>query len=339
MIDSLEIKRIGQEFGIDRISITTAEPFLDAASRIAQQRDAGLYLNSEHWPQRNIQDFCNARSVLPQARSIIVACQCYLTDEDVNMGTPGHPYGMVARYTWRNYYQDLRKRLRNLAAVLEDKHSAHCVVYANGDLAEKPIAARSGIGYYGKHSIIINKQFGSWTVLGEIVTEADIIPDTPSHDNCGACTICIESCPTQAIIEPYIIDRRLCMQALTNWYGVLPDHIASIWGNRLYGCTTCQDVCPANREVIHLSPRTNTGYVGPTLPLLELLSMHETQYRKTYGDNQITARWVDLRAIKRNAIIALGNIHDPEALPLLHRLTKDNDMVIAQSAKWAIGNL
>jgi epoxyqueuosine reductase len=338
VIDAIEIKHTGQEFGIDSINITTAEPFPDAASRIAQQRAAGLYLNSEYWHHRRIQDFCNARSVLPKARSIIVACQCYLTNEDITEGTPGHPHGIVARYTWRNYYKDLRQRLRNLAAVLKNKHSADCAVYVNGDLAEKPIARRSGIGYYGKHSIIINKQFGSWTVLGEIVTDAEIAPDTPSHENCGACTTCIESCPTQAIIEPYIIDRRLCIQALTNWYGVLPDSIASAWGNRLYGCTTCQDVCPANRAVIALPPRTDTGYVGSAVPLLELLSMRETQYRSTYADNQITARWVDFRAIKRNATIALGNIRDPKTLPVLQTLAKNNDEVIARSAMWAIDN-
>ena len=338
MVGVQTIKTLGKELGIDEIKITTAEPFSRAAARIIQQRNAGLYLNSERWQRRNIEEFCDVRSVLPKAKSIVAACQCYLTDECIDTGTPGDPYGLVARYTWRNHYADLKERLKKLAAAIQEKHSVECAVFSNGVIAEKPIAERSGIGYYGKNSLILNRRFGSLIVLGEIVTSADVEPDVADDANCGECLECIRTCPTRAIIEPYVIDRRRCIQALTNWYGVLPDEIARVWENRLYGCTTCQDVCPANRDVETGPPRAELGYVGQSISLLDILSMDEAQYRRKFANNQMTARWINFKAIQRNAIIALGNIRDKKTLPMLEELTKSEDPVHAQSAQWAIDN-
>lgn len=338
MIDAQYIKNIGDEFGIDAIKIATAQPFCDAATRITEQKDAGLYLNSETWHRRDITDFCNVGTVLPNARSIIAACQCYLTDEEIDTGTPGNPHGLVARYTWRNHYRDLKIRLEKIAEFLKDKYSAHCAVYSNGSIAEKPIAERSGIGHYGKHSIIIHQRFGSWIVLGEIITDIDIEPDTPSAGDCGDCRKCMDECPTQAIIKPYVIDRRKCIQALTNWFGVLPEGIARVWGNRLYGCSLCQDVCPANSHVHGSLPRTDIGFVGPSIPLAQILTMQEDEYRKKYANNQMTARWINFRSIQRNALVALGNIRDRKTLPLLDRISKSADEVLTRSARWAIDN-
>jgi epoxyqueuosine reductase len=338
VIDAQHIKTLGHEFGIDKIRIATAQPLFDAAARTKQQRDAGLYLNNEHWHRRNIDEFCDANAIVPGAKSVISACQCYLTDEEVDKSTPGNPHGLIARYTWRNHYADLRERLHRIALVLKDDYSAACRVFSNGGIAEKPIAQRCGIGFYGKHSIIINEEFGSWIVLGEIVNTLEIEPDTPLAASCGECNACVEACPTGAIIEPYVIDRRLCIQARTNWYGVLPDEIASVWGNRLYGCSLCQEVCPANQDVVAKPPRTNIGCVGPSISLAEILEMNEAEYRREYANNQITAKWINFSAIQRNAIVALGNIRDQATLPLLERLAKNSDAVIAQSATWAIKN-
>ncbi|GAG91254.1 unnamed protein product, partial [marine sediment metagenome] len=124
----------------------------------------------------------------------------------------------------------------------------------------------------------------------------------------------------------------------TNWYGVISPEIARVWGNRLYGCTICQEVCPVNVHVKPRSPRTSLGYVGPSLPLLEIIYMDESEYRKKYPNNQITANWIDFKAIRRNALIALGHIKDKATLPLLQKLSIDRDEVIAKTAQWAISN-
>jgi epoxyqueuosine reductase len=338
VIDAQHLKNLGQEFGIDKIRIATANPLTVAAARIKRQIKDGLYLRSEHWFRRNIDTFCDVRSVLPGAKSIIAACQCYLTDEETETGPPGQPYGAIARYTWRNYYSDLRKRLKKIARVLELENNARCLVYSNGEIAEKPIAERCGIGYYGKNSIIINKDLGSWIVLGEIVTDLELEPDNPVTEDCGTCTKCIEACPTGAIIAPYILDRRRCIQALTNWYGVLSDDVANVWGNRLYGCTLCQEVCPANKNVRMLPPRASIGLVGSSVSLPDILEMSEVEYRRKYAHNQMTATWIDFKAIQRNAIVALGNIRDRRTLPLLEKMSRNADEVLARSARWAIAN-
>lgn len=336
MIDAERIRTVGRQFGIDEIRITTAQPFSDANLHIKQQRDAALYLDSERWQRRDIDRFCDVRSTLRNAVSIIAACQCYLTPEEIPPHTIGNPQGLIARYTWRNHYADLRERLRRLAAVMEQQYSANCIVFSNGEIAEKPIAERSGIGYYGKNSLIINQEYGSWIVLGEIITDVEIQPDRALELDCGQCRQCMDACPTKAFVEPFVLDRRRCIQALTNWYGVLPDEIARAWDNRLYGCSECQDACPANRHVRAQEPRSDIGYVGPSASLKEILTMSEESYRRKYARNQMSARWIDFRAIQRNALVALGNVRDSETLPLLRAFGKHSDPVLKQTAAWAV---
>lgn len=338
MIDGQKIKDVGRALHIDDIRITDARPFLEAAQRISTQKNEGLYLRNERWYKRNINQFCDVRSKFPKAKSIISACQCYLTDEELDRSKADNPHGLIARYTWRNHYLDLRVRLNKLAHFIKEICNAKYCVYSNGPISEKPIAQRSGIGYFGKHSIIINKNHGSWIILGEIITDAAIEIDEPLAMECGSCQLCIDACPTKAIIRSYVIDRRICIQALSNWYGVIEPKLAHVWGNRLYGCTVCQDVCPQNKNVKPMKPRTDLGYVGPSLPLLEILHLNESAYRKKYANNQITEGWINFKAIKRNALVALGNIKNSNTLDVLEKFSRDDDVILAQTAHWAISN-
>jgi len=338
VIYARQIKNLGRELGIDEIRITTAEPFTEASTKMAEQERAELYLGTEHWQKRDFDCFCDVHSKLADAKSIVSACLCYLTDEKIDLTEPGRPHGLIARYTWRNHYLDLRKRLEKLALFLKKEYNASFCVYSNGPVAEKPIAERSGIGYYGKHSIIINQAYGSWVVLGEIIADIEIEPDSSLTMDCGNCQLCIDACPTGAIIGPYVLDRRRCIQALTNWYGVIPDAIARVWGNRLYGCTICQDVCPKNKTVKPFSPRTDLGYVGQSIPLRDILQIDDAAYRQRYPNNQITEGWIRFKAIKRNALLCLGHIKDRTTLPLLKEFAQCKDEVFSRTAQWAISN-
>jgi len=223
-----------------------------------------------------------------------------------------------------------------LGQFLKNNYGANFVAHSCGPLAEKPIAQHSGIGYYGKHSIIINPLYGSWIVLGEIITDLEFEPDESVKIECGECRQCIDACPTRAIIKPYIIDRRRCIQALTNWLGEIPEDIARVWGNRLYGCTTCQDVCPRNRWIKPEPPKTEIGVVGNYLPLIEILRMDEKTYRKKFVNNQISARWIHFEAIKRNALLALGNIRDRKTIPILKKFAKKDNQLLKKTAEWAL---
>ena len=336
MIKNKDIKDFAEKLDIDQISITTAEPFDKAHAAFQDQQTKGLFTDREHRHFKNIESFYNLQVKYPGVRSVIAACQCYLTDENTDLSKDDDAHGLIARYTWRNHYQGLKSKLIKLGQFIAQKTGASFRAYSNGPVAEKPIAVRSGIGYYGKHSIVINKKFGSWIVLGEILLDIELEPDDPLSIDCGDCQACIEACPTHAIIEPYYIDRRRCIQELTNWPGILPDDIARVWGKRLYGCTACQDACPANSKVKMRRPGADPGFVGPSISLTTLLDMSEQEYRKKYSNNQITARWINFSAIQRNALVCFGNINDKKYLPVLEPFQKSNNEIFASTARWAI---
>ncbi|MEO0226348.1 MAG: HEAT repeat domain-containing protein, partial [candidate division WOR-3 bacterium] len=201
------------------------------------------------------------------------------------------------------------------------------------------MAERSGLGFYGKHGIILSREFGSYIVLGEIITDLEIEPQGSIGDSCGSCRLCIERCPTGASVTPYILARERCFQYLTNWSGFLPESYRKLWGKRLYGCTTCQEVCPRNKKV-HPKERIPVyGRAGPSFPLIPLLKMTEVEYRKRFKQNQMGAKWIKFDAIRRNAIVALGNIGDPGSLDILVEHLFDREPMIRGHAAWAVGQL
>jgi epoxyqueuosine reductase len=333
-----ELKNFAEKVGLDIVRVTSAEPFLEAAERIKQQIRKGF---RPKWKIEEIDAYCNPKSVLSDAKSIVVAAECYLTSEPVNFSKPSEPHGGIARYTWRNYYYDVKMKLKILADFLEKKVDGfrfRC--YSNGPLAEKPMAQRAGIGWYGKHGIIVTKQYGSWIVLGELICNVELEEDEPIDDSCGSCEACIKACPTGAIVEPYTLDMPKCLQYITHRQMVMPNHIRELWGERLYGCTECQEVCPINRKVKPKDRKPDYGYVGPSLPLIKILQMNESEYRRCFNKNQIGEWWVSFGAIKRNAAVALGNIGDPIAVPaLIHVLKKSRSTIVKMHASWALGKI
>lgn len=334
-----ELKDFAESVGLDIVRVTSAEPCLDAAERIKQQIRRGL---RPEWKIEEIDYFCDPKSFLPEARSVIVAAECYLTSEPTDMGRPGEPHGKIARYTWRNYYRDVKTKLRIVANFLKERAGGgfRFKCYSNGPLAEKPLAERAGVGWYGKHGIIVTHQFGSWVVLGELLTNVKLEEDEPLHETCGDCNACVEACPTKAIIEPYVLDTSKCLQYITHHQMVMPIHIREIWGNRLYGCTTCQEVCPINRKVKPKDRKPNYGYVGPSLPLIPILQMSGKEYHRRFKDNQIGRWWVNFGAIQRNAAVALGNLRDPVAVPALAQALKHSrSTIVKMHAAWALGKI
>lgn len=334
-----ELKDFAKKIGLDIVRVTSAEPFLAAAERIKDQIRRGF---RPGWKIDEIDAYCNPRSFLSDAKSVIVAAECYLTSEPTDLSRPGEPHGKIARYTWRNYYHDIKTKLKKVAEFLKRRVGAgfryRC--YSNGPLAEKPAAERAGIGWYGKHGIIVTEQFGSWIVLGELITNIKLEEDEPLENSCGDCRACIDACPTNAIVEPYILDMPKCLQYITHRQMIMPEHIREIWGNRLYGCTTCQEACPINRKAKPRNRKPNYGYVGPSLPLKSILEMNEREYRKRFRKNQIGHWWVSFGAIQRNAAVALGNIGDPTAIPILARtLKRSRSTIVKIHAAWALGKI
>lgn len=290
--------------------------------------------------------FCNAKDFkivldkFPNAKSIISVCECYLVNEPDTLGTKNDPHGKIAAYTRRNYYKDVHSKLEKLAKFIKLQIPAsQCDIFVNSSLPEKPIAAKSGLGFYGKNGIIYTKDFGSLVVLGEIVTNIEIEPDKPIQSDCGDCKMCLEACPTKAISRPYVLDRTKCIQDLCTKEKTLDNDIANVWKDRFYGCTTCQDVCPLNKNVKPQNKIPKFGNIGPSVSLIKILSMTDDEIKKYFKQNQIGASWVSPIALKRNALIALGNLGDKEHLKILEKFTNSENKILSSTAKWAANKL
>lgn len=329
------------EFDIDILRVTTAEPVLDVAVKINESIERGYIQRSpSRFPAlEDIVKFCGPQQAMASARSVIVGAGAYFIEEPEDLSESGQPHGLIARYTRRNYYRDLRKKLIRLAKHLKKEHGGQYRAYANGPVAEKPLARRAGVGFYGKHGVMVNKDLGSWFVLGELITDIDLEPDTPVTDDCGPCQLCITKCPTRAIVEPYVLDWSKCLQYLTNWHGILPESFRGLWGKRLYGCTTCQDVCPKNKKVKPKSSRPSGGDVGASFPLLRILRMSREEYFDRFRQNQMGAAWINFDCIRRNAVTALGNAGDPVAVEPLTECLGDKEPMLRAHAAWALGRV
>lgn len=150
----------------------------------------------------------------------------------------------------------------------------------------------------------------------------------------------MDACPTQAIVSPGILDRTRCLQHLSNSVRALPEAWRTLWGDRLYGCSVCQEVCPRNRHVPTRPPRSTWGVLGPSVPLIPLLGMDETAYRARFAGNQMADGWIRVDAIQRNACLALGNLQDPVAIPALEAvLERHPSPLVKDAAAWALGRL
>lgn len=251
--------------------------------------------------------------VLPGCRSIISVGMNYLTDHRA-IEEPG--IGRIARYAWgKDYHKILGKKLVQLEArITALAPNAVTRSYVDtGPIMEKAWAQQAGLGWIGKHSNLVSAQFGSWLLLGEILTTLELAPDEPASDLCGSCSLCIQACPTAAIVEPYVVDANRCVSYLTIEFRgpreAVPNELASKMGNRIFGCDDCLDVCPFNLRGESTSepafaPRPTT--LAPRLDELERVS--EQDFAETFRESPI--RRAKRQGIARNISIARANLSE-----------------------------
>jgi epoxyqueuosine reductase len=266
--------------------------------------------------------------------------------------------GWISRYAWsrEDYHDAVLDRLKQVEAALhqfvlqqtvlqqrlfaEPQGSLTTRSYVDtGPIVERVFAKYAGVGWMGKNTCIINQKKGSWLFLGVILTSLELEPDLPAPDRCGTCTRCIEACPTDAILAPYQLDSNKCISYLTiEKRGSIPEHLRPGMGRHVFGCDICQDVCPWNRKAPASSVpefESRAGLVNPALSWLAEMSAEE--FRATFRGSPI--RRTKRSGLRRNAVIAMGNSGQREFLPLLEKLTSDEDEFVAESAVWAKGRL
>ncbi len=292
--------------------------------------------------ERKLDRRFDPRLVLRNARTVLCVGMNYEPGEerpeDENRST-----GRISRYARGDDYHDIMaQRLEQLLEEIRGlEPGAEGKVYVDtGPVLERELAARAGLGWFGKHTNLINKERGSWFFLGEIILSLDLDCDQPEMDHCGTCNLCVEACPTQAIREPYLLDSRLCISYLTiEAKGPIPKHLRREMGDWIYGCDICQEVCPWNQK--HARPTDEPGYqsrkgLSPA-DLSELIRLDPTAFSKRFKGSPI--KRAKRRGLLRNVAVAMGNRRRPEDVELLREALGDPEPLVRGHAAWALGQI
>jgi len=250
--------------------------------------------------------------------------------------------GVIASYAHGDdYHEVVKKRLKALARDLDEVLGKHAqrVYVDTAPVLEHALAENAGLGWQGKHSLTINKELGSWMMLGEVFTTAKIEPDKPANSHCGTCTACMNICPTKAIVAPYVVDARLCISYLTiEFDGFIPRKLRSLMGNHIFGCDDCQMVCPWNRHAVAPDPDLLVPREENLLPeLTSLLQLDDEAFRQRFRKSPV--KRTGRGGLLRNVCIAMGNSGDAGFVPALAAALTDAEALIRGHAAWALGQL
>jgi epoxyqueuosine reductase len=335
-----ELRRIGREAGLDSVGICDARPFVQARRDIERRKLGGQSAGMQ-FTFRNPQRSTDPQVTMPGARAVFVGARRYARRRPAAVGGP---HGRVARYSWIDHYEPLRQALRAVARRLEDGGWRARVLADDNALVDRAAAVRAGLGWFGKNTNVLLPGSGSWFVLGSVLTDAPIAPwvaPEPVADGCGSCRKCMTDCPTGALVEPGVLDARRCLAWLVQAPGVFPPEFRVALGDRLYGCDDCQERCPVNRRAEKATPLPDPEPEAQAyLSVLQILAADDATLESMIGRWYIPGR--ELRYVRRNALIVLGNIgdgSDPDVAAALSRALGSDDPIVRAHAVWAASRL
>ncbi|NHM91301.1 MULTISPECIES: tRNA epoxyqueuosine(34) reductase QueG [Staphylococcus] len=334
-----EIIAYAHQIGIDDIGFTTADPFDELKNKLIEYHTKGYASGFE---ESDIALRVEPKLSMSSAESIIAIAVGYPNKlKNAPKSVRGERRGMFARASWgQDYHTIMRRRLDDLAAFIQSKVPDVEIMSMvdTGVLSDRAVAERAGLGFTGRNGFVINPELGTWTYLGEMLINLPFPPDEQILDSCGECTICVDRCPTGALVGNGQLNSQKCISYLTQTKGYLKDEYRYKIGNRLYGCDTCQQVCPKNRginteqEDIILEPEILKPKLVP------LLQMSNKEFKATYG--HLAGAWRGKKPIQRNAIIALAHFNETTAIPDLKQVAEDDPRpMIRGTAYWAIGQI
>ncbi|WP_088102781.1 tRNA epoxyqueuosine(34) reductase QueG [Halalkalibacter urbisdiaboli] len=335
-----ELVAYSKTIGVDKIGFASADPFLQLKDRLKLQQQLGYQSGFE---EPDIEKRVYPQKKLVEARSIISIALAYPSKmENPPKSTREERRGIFCRASWgKDYHDILRGKLQLLEAFLKEKapEARTASMVDTGELSDRAVAERAGIGWSGKNCAIITPEFGSYVYLGEIITTLPFEPDQPLTEQCGTCNKCVEACPTGALVQGGQLDSQKCIAYLTQTKGFLPEQYRIKIGNRLYGCDTCQQVCPENKgKDFHHHPEMEPDPELAKPKLIPLLTIGNREFKEKFG--HVSGSWRGKKPIQRNAIIALAHFKDKQALPNLSQIVKsDPRPVIRGTAAWAIGKI
>lgn len=331
------VKDEALRLGFDLVGIAPSIPTEEHA-RFAEWLARGFQGTMDYMARRPARRM-DVRRVLEGCRSVVVVGKLYNTEAPLSTDLDDKGRGWVSRYAWGDDYHGLMERgLKRLAAFIEEASpgAATRPYVDTGPVLEKALAQAAGLGWIGKNTCLLNEEVGSFLFLGVVLTTAGLEPDSPAVDQCGACTECIKACPTQALVEPYVLDARRCISYLTIEHReAIPEELRSGSGLHLFGCDICQDVCPFNAS----APTTEEGAFEPRPGLLhpvlaELVEWDEEDFRRATRRSPL--KRAKFRGFRRNLAVALSNSASAEAKALLASLAEDPDPLVAEHARWGL---
>lgn len=335
-----EIIAAAPGLGIDSIGFASADPFLTLKDILIRHRELGRESGFE---EPDLDKRVDPSLSMEQPRSIIAIAVAYPSKlADPPKSVPGAYLGMISRSAWgEDYHKVLRDRLQKLDAFIRERvpDVRTEIMVDTGALSDRAVAERAGIGFVGKNCAIITPEWGSWVYLGEMLTSIPFEPDSPVTEDCGECTLCLDACPTGALVGPGQLHAGSCISFVTQTKGFVEDRFKEKIGNRLYGCDTCQVVCPKNKG----KNWTHHEELAPdpelTKPLLRsLLSLSNKEFKARFGAS--AAAWRGRKPLQRNAIIGLGHFRDVTAVTDLGKvLLEDPRPALREAAAWALGRV
>jgi epoxyqueuosine reductase len=330
-----------REAGFSAVGVARADAAPKTAERLRHWLAEGAH-GDMIWMEETEARRGSPVGLWPEVKSVISLGMSYAPLADPLALADSPDRGRISVYAQGADYHDVVKRaLKRVAGWLAETAGAGVKVFVDtAPVMEKPLAEAAGLGWQGKHTNLVSRSDGSWLFLGAIYTTLEIEPDAPHAMRCGSCSACLAACPTDAFPAPFRLDARRCISYLTIEHkGPIPEEFREAMGNRIYGCDDCLAVCPWNRFAD--AARANKAFLpraelaAPSLA--DLLALDDAGFRRVFAGSPI--KRIGRNRMVRNAAIAAGNSGLPELVPVLERLTNDEDEIVAEAARWALARL
>ncbi|WP_079507714.1 tRNA epoxyqueuosine(34) reductase QueG [Mesobacillus jeotgali] len=335
-----DIIAYSKSIGIDKIGFAAPTAFEEMKVRLYRQQELQYQSGFE---EKDIEKRTEPALIFNRPKSIISIALAYPSKmKTLVVSKKGERRGIFCRASWgTDYHAVLRDRLKKLEEYIASKvpGARFKSMVDTGELVDRAVAERAGIGWSGKNCSIITPEFGSYVYLGEMITNIPFEPDTPMEDQCGSCNKCVDVCPTGALVQGGQLDAQKCIAFLTQTKGFLADEYREKLGNRIYGCDTCQTVCPENKGKdfhFHTEMEPDPEIAKPLLR--PLLTISNREFKERFG--HVSGSWRGKKPIQRNAIIALAHYKDDTAIEELILVMRDDPRpVLRGTAAWALGKI
>lgn len=343
LICATDIKRLARDCGFDLCGIAPAADLPEL--HFLHDWLARGYAGEMHYMHRTAERRADVRNVLPSAQSVIALATIYNTDRPYSIEQTDRERAAIARYAWGDdYHVVIEARLKKLEARIHesagDGFEARAYV-DTGPVQERVYARHAGLGWIGKNTCVINPEVGSWIFLSVIICNLPLQPDAPALDQCGTCTLCLEACPTGAILEPYVLDSTRCLSYLTiELKGPIPAQHRSAAGEQAYGCDICQEVCPWNHAPARSDEQAWQPRTGLDAPrLLDLWNRTDDELRALLKGSAMKRAGV--KRLRRNLAVAIGNSGAAGAANALQTSSEPtaSDPLVQEHVTWAVERL